>query len=246
MIENTQITPSTQKLETISTKSHFLTIRKYQWLICSAVTFLSVVIVTHSVGSTSAQIQLAEGIRPQGSTLYLELATQDVSQFLGLTLESLALLAFMALLMERALEVFVVGFRSQNKMHLERDVRYWKRVVEDAKEEQGNEETACSIQKHTAESELKRIQELLTQEKATTKTQIQLIALLIGVMLGIAGIRVLEPLFAADSLLSMPNIQQIIFRFLDISITGLAVAGGSDGIHLISKRLGESFGQGVT
>jgi len=59
-------------------------------------------------------------------------------------------------------------------------------------------------------------------------------AWLTGLCLSLAGIRVLEWLFVPASItLPVPPIQESIFHFLDILLTGSLIAGGSDGIHRV-------------
>lgn len=61
-------------------------------------------------------------------------------------------------------------------------------------------------------------------------------AWLTGLCLSLAGIRMLEWLFVPASIaLPVPPIQESIFHFLDILLTGSLIAGGSDGIHRVFK-----------
>lgn len=71
----------------------------------------------------------------------------------------------------------------------------------------------------------------LAKYKAHTKRIAFLSAVSGGVLISIAGIRVLHPLTDWDA--ELDGIQGQLFDFLDILITGGLLAGGSEGIHQV-------------
>lgn len=199
-------------------------INKRKWIAYTIMAVLvSFVIVFGSITSNE-QLQLLNS-GDTGSTLYLESAENNITQVLQAALNSLTMLAFIALVMERSLEVFVHTLASPRKLVLQAE-------QEQLQKEDDNTSTPESRQ------QLERINAALRKLKVTTKMGTLLGALAIGLFLGIAGIRIFEPLFTVESLHAMPLFQQAVLRVMDIALTGLALAGGSDGIHFISKRLG--------
>lgn len=189
---------------------------------------LLLLVVLYNVAVTHDQIDLLRqaGQATAGQVLYLTISPPDISQFIQSALNSLIMLSFIALILERTLEVFVISFRIPQKAQLEASVRQYSNELETAGDIAGWED---ALEQATAR---------LAAYKTNTQVIVQLVALTIGVLLGFAGIRVLEPLFSSSSFLALPWLQQVVLRCLDVIMTGLAIAGGSDGIHQISSYLG--------
>ena len=194
--------------------------KRIVYAVMAALTFL-VIGLSHT--TSSEQLQL---LNPSdtGSTLYLKSAGDNITQVLQSALDSLAMLAFISLVMERSLEVFVHTIASPRKLMLQAEQ---KRLQPDDRASNSDNR-----------QQLERVNTAIQQYKITTKMMTLLGALTIGIFLGISGVRIFEPLFSLESVHAMPGFQQIMFRILDITLTGLAIAGGSNGIHLISKRIG--------
>ena len=59
----------------------------------------------------------------------------------------------------------------------------------------------------------------------------------LGFIISMIGIRALEPLVDSGTFQNLGEVQQNMFRMVDIFITGGLLAGGSDGIHKITEIL---------
>ena len=197
-------------------------IKKRKRIVYAVMAVLTLLIIGLGHTTSSDQLQL---LNPSdtGSTLYLKIAEDNITLVLQSALDSLAMLAFISLVLERSLEVFVHTIASPRKLMLQ---------AEQKRLQQGEESNPENRQ------QLERVNNDIQKYKINTKMTTLLGALTIGILLGLSGVRIFEPLFSLASLHAMPLFQQIMFRSLDIALTGLALAGGSNGIHLISKRIG--------
>ena len=198
-------------------------IKKRKRIVYAVMAVLTLLIIGLGHTTSSDQLQL---LNPSdtGSTLYLKIAEDNITLVLQSALDSLAMLAFISLVLERSLEVFVHTIASPRKLMLQAEQ---KRLQQD--DNASNSENR---------QQLERVNNDIQKYKINTKMTTLLGALTIGILLGLSGVRIFEPLFSLASLHAMPLFQQIMFRSLDIALTGLALAGGSNGIHLISKRIG--------
>ena len=178
-----------------------------------------------------------------------------MAEFITLTVETLLMLAFIALIMERALEVFVINFWSPEKATLQETVSHCQLSLENTEKKSEilskhqdivSTQGKCGILNDVdiadaiteAKRNLSQAKMQLSDYILHTRVKTQLIALAIGILLGFSGLRVLEPLFSPTSFLEMPLLQKFVFRSLDAVLTGLAVAGGSDGMHKLIKHFG--------
>ena len=119
-------------------------------------------------------------------------------------LMQLGILYIIALFVERSLEVLLKAWRQGGKMRIEAKVR--------AADEDG---------RAAAETEL-RVYRAGTQRRAL------LAGLTLGLMVSLAGVRLLGPIF---DLAASSSLQQALFRFTDIILTAGLIAGGSAAIH---------------
>jgi hypothetical protein len=133
----------------------------------------------------------------------------------------LSSLVVVALLMERALEVFICVWRDPKAAELELILKH---AQEDLQANAGNAELKASVQ---------RAQLSLTTYTSETKVIAMRAGFLLGLLISLFGIRALFGLIQPDSLAAASEIQRHCFNVLDVFVTGGVIAGGSDGIHKI-------------
>lgn len=136
-------------------------------------------------------------------------------------LNVLGRLTLIALFVERGIEVFVElwrgGSKSWKKHQLEELAEEKERVKGDVEEER------------RLQDRLNKLDEDLHLYQVIT-TRISLWAgFLFGLLMGIAGVRALQPLFTRP----VGETQQILFQGVDILLTASLISGGSEGIHKI-------------
>jgi hypothetical protein len=134
-------------------------------------------------------------------------------------------LFIIAVFVERGLEIFVTAWRGIG--HSEIDARISK---ERAREKRAKEKSSSAEQTRAFNRRLK-IQAKLDAYKAKTRKIAFLSSLSAGIVISVAGVRVLHPLLNWD--IENTGAQQAIFNIVDIVITGGLIGGGSDGIHKI-------------
>ena len=140
-------------------------------------------------------------------------ATEDI---LSDALKQLGVLYILALFVERAIEVFIKAWRQAERWKLEKTV-----------------ETASPRNRVQAEQKLQAY-------RAGTKRAALLVGLTIGIMISLAGVRILDVVFSGIT----GDFQLFMFRFTDVLVTAGLIAGGSSLIHelmtLITEFLRES------
>ena len=119
---------------------------------------------------------------------------------------------FIALLVERFIEVTITVSRSKEKNVLRADL-----------------EMATEIKDAAKQKELRR--EIIAYRNDTEK-QAMKAGLLIGVLLGLAGVQVLGSLFDVTYL---QGFQKYLFKGMDILLTAALVAGGSNGVKQVTS-----------
>ena len=117
----------------------------------------------------------------------------------------LGILYIIALFVERSLEVLIKVWREGEKGSREERVRL------------ANEGARLEAEQH------------LSEYKAGTRRWALLGGLTLGIMVSLAGVRLLGPIFASE----LPNeqYQKALFHFTDVILTGGLIAGGSATIH---------------
>lgn len=146
---------------------------------------------------------LAVAVVVQGDALAPAEVAADERPFLT-ALMQLGILYIVALFVERSLEVLLKAWRQGGKTRLEEKVR--------EAEENG---------RAAAESELR-------DYRAGTQRRALLFGLTLGLMVSLAGVRLLGPIF---DLAAASSFQQALFQFTDIILTAGLIAGGSAAIH---------------
>lgn len=84
---------------------------------------------------------------------------------------------------------------------------------------------------NSLKQQLKEAQIDLANYRNTTKNVISLLSLLAGIVISLAGVRILQP-FADVSLVGK---QLSLFNAVDVLLTGGLLAGGSAGVHRLTK-----------
>lgn len=146
------------------------------------------------------------------------------------TLGLLSSLFVITLIVERAVEVVMLVFRDQRA----------DSYVEDANSaEQSLKAFAQNLglgDKAALEVAFSKAQKRLLQYRAETKEIAQILSFTFGIIISLAGIRIL------DQLLQNPSSAGRLFGFFDIVITGLVIAGGSEGIHQVANVFTDFMG----
>jgi hypothetical protein len=121
-------------------------------------------------------------------------------------------LIVIALFIERAVEVFLTPWRSTKSLKISKKVKYEKAILEK--------------QDPDSASQLSDTESQLLDFKGRTRTIAFLIALGLGMTISASGVR---------GLATLMNVKEcsVIFRALDVLLTGALLAGGADGLHKI-------------
>ncbi|MDE2796451.1 MAG: hypothetical protein OXL34_16670 [Gemmatimonadota bacterium] len=120
-------------------------------------------------------------------------------------LGQLGILYIIALFVERSLEVLIKAWRQGGKSRIKEKVR-----------------TAAESDRAAVESELQ-------EYRAGTQKRALLLGLTLGIMVSLAGVRLLGVLF--DSGGATAPFQQAVFHFTDVVLTAGLIGGGSATIH---------------
>ena len=133
-------------------------------------------------------------------------------------LAQLGILYIIALFVERSLEVLIKAWRQGGKSALEHTLRT---------------AAATAAEDPAAHAEADR---RLQAYRAGTQRRALLVALTLGIMVALSGVRLLGPIFepttaAAAAAAAQPPFQQDLFHFTDILLTAGLIAGGSATLH---------------
>jgi len=144
-------------------------------------------------------------------------------------LQLLTVLFLVALLAERALEIFVGTWRSPGATQLELAVRSLEEEV--GRLQQLAEPDPRALADARAALEKAKRQE--RQYRCVTRQVVLWVGLGLGLLVSAVGCRALEVL--VDPVLSgWSPAQETAFRLVDVVLTGGVIAGGSEGIHRIA------------
>jgi hypothetical protein len=145
-------------------------------------------------------------------------------------------LGVLTLVLERALEIYVSIWRGKNKIILEGKVERAGAALNFAKE--NNKEGTLAAQFEEMNNNLSAANQELEEYKDVTRTISLRVTLIIGIIVSVAGFRVLDTLFVSDAL---KGLQLKIYDWTDILLTAGVLSGGSAGIHALSNTLGTFF-----
>ncbi|MGK7896476.1 MAG: hypothetical protein AB4372_23375 [Xenococcus sp. (in: cyanobacteria)] len=178
---------------------------------------------------------------------------------------TIVVFSFIALALQSSLGIFVSNFRALKRNSKSRQIDNLKEDIAEIKalinpspvsvsdESSSVEPTTSSSspsqpvanvvilspeQLAQKESELKILKPQLKEAELdlenyrnTTKNIIALLSLLAGIVISLAGVRILQPF--AD--VSLVGIQLSLFNAIDVLLTGGLLAGGSAGVHRLTK-----------
>lgn len=130
-------------------------------------------------------------------------------------------LALIALIIERALEVFMTTWRGGEADRIKEEVQLAREIHEKPK-------ASASATKI-----LVKAQTDLTAHSNQTRNRSFLLGSLIGITISLLGVRALEIVLNYQNLATSAPRQMNILVILDIVLTGLLLGGGADGIHKI-------------
>ncbi len=175
---------------------------------------------TSSIRETSG-VMIASAL---AVALIIIVAHPDVVSFssndVGDYITAITPLFFLALFVERALEVFVAVWRSPASDRLELELNYLKA--------QANPEAAKALQAKEGD---------LLSYKSRTRNIAYAVSVSAGLVISALGIRAIQMLLDADSFAELPDLQRVLVQIADVIITGALIAGSADGIHRILSAM---------
>ncbi len=153
-----------------------------------------------------AVLVIAVIIWTEGDSLRAIKTTQGEAPFL-IAVTQLGILYIVALFVERALEVLIKAWRQGGRIHLEGEIR-----------SESDDQVKAGKEKQ------------LEQYKAGTQRRALLGGVTLGILVSLAGVRLLGPIFDVSGS-ATSGFQAAVFQFADIVITAGLIAGGSTTIH---------------
>lgn len=159
------------------------------------------------------------------------------SSILEISLQQLTVLIIVALFVERSLEVYKLFYFSPEKERLITQLAQarleWQSSLGDVTEDE---------RAQAAKLRLLNEEERLRVYKNHTRQNLLRTAIVFGLLLGLAGVRSLEFVFTFPVPESVLEIFRLyLFRVLDVILTAGLIAGGSEGIHSVIKKLNSLF-----
>ncbi|ESA32148.1 hypothetical protein N836_26520 [Leptolyngbya sp. Heron Island J] len=162
------------------------------------------------------------------------------SSIVKISIQKLTILIVVALFLERALEVYKLSYLSQEKERLAAQVEHvqveLQLLLTNADESSNNEAIkAVKLRLFNAEESLRVYKNYMRQNLLR-------VAIAFGTLISLVGVRSLESAFnfpEPESILEL--FRFYLFRVLDVILTAGLIAGGSEGIHNIIKKLSNLF-----
>ncbi len=153
----------------------------------------------------------------------LDLKTIGVSELLPF----LGTLLLIALFAERTLEVFLTTWRGPIASIKDQEIESKDNEIVDLKSMKPQDKKAIT----RSQKELNVLKKDREEYRMGTRRWALWAGLLIGLVISSFGIRALNEL-----IIDQPEgLQEVLFKILDIVLTGCIIAGGSDGIHKIAE-----------
>ena len=140
-------------------------------------------------------------------------------------LQLISSLFVVALFMERGLEVFVSTWRGPQEEALQLNIKFASDKLQ----------TGNTSERAPATEALQTAQQALTEYKSRTKVIAMWVGLICGLLISAVGIRSLHILVDSNGISELSQIQSHAFHLVDVFVTGGVIAGGSDGIHKLTK-----------
>lgn len=155
-----------------------------------------------------------------------------------IVVQQLTILVIVALFLERALEVYKLSYFSPEKERLAAKVdQFQMELLSLSPQTNANSEKiqAVQLRLYSAEESLRNYINHMRQNLLK-------VAIGFGLLIGLVGLRSLEGAFdfpVPESVLEM--FRFYLFRVLDLILTAGLIAGGSEGIHNVIKKIGGLF-----
>ena len=155
-----------------------------------------------------------------------------------IVVQQLTILVIVALFLERALEVYKLSYFSPEKERLAAKVdQFQMELLSLSPQTNANSEKiqAVQLRLYSAEESLRNYINHMRQNLLK-------VAIGFGLLIGLVGLRSLESAFdfpVPESVLEM--FRFYLFRVLDLILTAGLIAGGSEGIHNVIKKIGGLF-----
>jgi hypothetical protein len=144
---------------------------------------------------------------------------------IGAITSMLLSLFVVTLFVERAVEVIVTAWREPGKRAIE----------------EGHVPDKYAAPTAHATSDLPGSNDMLQAYTAQTMRIAGAMTMLLGILVSAVGFRVLQPLVDSDSFVSLGGLQQGVFKWTDVLVTGGLIGGGSEGIHQLMKAIIGAF-----
>lgn len=141
----------------------------------------------------------------------------------------LGALFVIALFMERAMEVYIATTRAPEAAEMDWKIKEQKESIKTLKAS----DPAGNTEKE--QDALKQIEKERMEYKLETMRISLWWATLLGLLISAAGVRTLGTFVEQSTLNALPEFQRAMFYAMDVIITGGLIAGGSDGIHKMTK-----------
>lgn len=153
----------------------------------------------------------------------------------GMLTDLLTGIGVVTIVVERTIEIIANVWRGQARIDLESQIEKIERLFKEAKEDSVKKQVLDSLVENieNAKFELKRY-------KQNTNVFAIRISLFAGIVVAIAGFRILGNLYDSTPLLQ-GSFQLFIFRVIDIILTAGIISGGSAGFHLLTQTFGDFF-----
>ena len=140
-------------------------------------------------------------------------------------IQLLTVIAGVATLEQSTVEVMISTWRNPAREEIEAELMRLNRELK------GENITPDERKQWIAERKELRIK--LKKYKADTRRISLWIALLVGILISVVGVRILGNLVDPNQLQAMSKYQALGFNTMDIFLTGALIAGGADGVYQI-------------
>ncbi|MDV3352079.1 hypothetical protein QGP82_25615 [Leptothoe sp. LEGE 181152] len=159
---------------------------------------------------------------------------------LKIVIQQLTLLIVIALFLERALEVYKLSYLSPEKERLAVQVEQMQLELQGLFAQA--EASSKSVVIEATQLRLFNAEEKLRVYRTYMRQNLLRVAIIFGALISLVGVRSLENAFnfpVPESVLEI--FRFYLFRVLDVILTAGLIAGGSEGIHNVIKKLGSLF-----
>jgi hypothetical protein len=153
-------------------------------------------------------------------------------------LDLLTNLGVLVLVMERALEIYVSIWFNKDRIEMDESALTAEKMVAvetkkyTVSKDSGNEKLNSALDKKQDANQILKLY------KQKTMTYTLRVSFIVGIIISIAGFRVLDSLFISEQLMGF---QLNLYKFTDIFLSAGILAGGSNGIHALTSAMGAFF-----